>query len=446
MTAKTCFVIGPIGAVGSAARKRSDQILKYLIAPVVEPLGYTVLRADQIPEPGLITSQVVDHVLNDTLVIADLTNRNANVFYELALRHAIAKSVVHLVDRLDGIPFDVAGMRTLPVAINDPDALNDAMRELERQVQEIERPGWTMATPVSRAVEAGLFRRRDDARTRVVGCRLFQYKGLYPVDLASRTNEPSLNHDVFYAAIDYFLRVKDDRLAAMDLVYLREDNRRAGLEVLRPDDLEAYETLITKYSLDDFRRNFASDIDRLFRNVIRIVHDVGATLRGIKCEFVLHDVRNPLRSIIALSNADEVSNRYLHGPSTRFVVQYLKHQGKDLIALEHRTQIAYPKQFLKSKRVKATTTPLYDDELGLIGLLCLNIDVDAVNAMTADERQRFFVTYTKTFGCTPEYEREDAPELGKPRCADRAHVSAQGDRRSAKALNRVRLDRGSRKR
>lgn len=49
---RTCFVIGPIGDEGSETRRRSDQVLKYIIAEVVEEFGYEALRADQIADPG----------------------------------------------------------------------------------------------------------------------------------------------------------------------------------------------------------------------------------------------------------------------------------------------------------------------------------------------------------------------------------------------------------
>ena len=85
---KTCFVISPIGEPESDTRKRADKILKYVIDPSVERRGYKAVRADHISEPGMITSQVIQHIVDDDLVIADLTDRNPNVFYELALRHA----------------------------------------------------------------------------------------------------------------------------------------------------------------------------------------------------------------------------------------------------------------------------------------------------------------------------------------------------------------------
>jgi hypothetical protein len=84
---KKCFVISPIGDENSDTRKRSDQIFTYVIEKAVSGFGYTLLRADKISRPGIITSQIIEHILEDELV--DLTGRNPNVFYELALRHGL---------------------------------------------------------------------------------------------------------------------------------------------------------------------------------------------------------------------------------------------------------------------------------------------------------------------------------------------------------------------
>jgi hypothetical protein len=56
-----CFVIAPIGEDGSPIRARSDQIFNHVIKPVAKECGFEAIRADKIPEPGLITSQVIDH-------------------------------------------------------------------------------------------------------------------------------------------------------------------------------------------------------------------------------------------------------------------------------------------------------------------------------------------------------------------------------------------------
>ena len=110
---KTCFVISPIGEEGSDTRERSDQVLKHIITEPIEKLGYTVIRADKISEPGIITTQVIEYIVDAELVIADLTEKNPNVFYELAIRHAIRKPLVQMIKKGETIPFDVAATRII---------------------------------------------------------------------------------------------------------------------------------------------------------------------------------------------------------------------------------------------------------------------------------------------------------------------------------------------
>ena len=138
MTLKACFVIAPIGEAESDTRKRSDQILKHVISPAVKACGYKATRADQISEPGMITSQVIQKIVDDPLVIADLTERNPNVFYELAIRHVIKKPLVQLIKKGEQIPFDVAGTRTIHVDHHDLDSVEEAKKEIIAQEQSLE--------------------------------------------------------------------------------------------------------------------------------------------------------------------------------------------------------------------------------------------------------------------------------------------------------------------
>jgi hypothetical protein len=48
--------------------------------------------------------------MNDPLAIADLSDPNPNVFYELAIRQAIGKPLVQIIQKDEKIPFDVMGM------------------------------------------------------------------------------------------------------------------------------------------------------------------------------------------------------------------------------------------------------------------------------------------------------------------------------------------------
>lgn len=139
MPDKTCFVLAPIGEPDTDIRKRSDQVFKHIIAPAVEECGYSPLRADHISEPGLISSQVIQHIVNDPLVVADLTGRNPNVFYELAIRHALRKPLVQIIKSGEQIPFDVAGTRTIYVDHRDLDSVETAKGEIVKQVKAVEK-------------------------------------------------------------------------------------------------------------------------------------------------------------------------------------------------------------------------------------------------------------------------------------------------------------------
>ena len=158
----TCFVIAPIGPDGSDVRVRSDQVLKHIIAPAARECGYDAIRADQISEPGLITSQVIQHVVEDPLVIADLTGRNPNVFYELALRHAIKKPVVQIIHATESIPFDVAASRTIQVDHHDLDSAAKAKEEIVKQIRSVERNRTEVDTPISVAIELQSLRQSDN--------------------------------------------------------------------------------------------------------------------------------------------------------------------------------------------------------------------------------------------------------------------------------------------
>jgi len=163
---KICFVIAPIGEPDSDIRKRSDQVFKHIIAPAVEPFGFKPIRADHISEPGIITSQVIQYVVNSPLVVADLTGRNPNVFYELAIRHAIKKPLVQLIKKGEQIPFDVAGTRTIQVDIHDLDSVDDAKNELMSQIKSIESGKTEIDTPISVALDLKFLKESENPEQR----------------------------------------------------------------------------------------------------------------------------------------------------------------------------------------------------------------------------------------------------------------------------------------
>jgi hypothetical protein len=85
------------------------------------------------------------------LVIADLTGRNANAFYELGIRHMLQKPVIHLFRRGDDIPADVAPYRAIEFSYEDKWEIRDAKIALRRMVTEVSVPNFYIENPVTRS-------------------------------------------------------------------------------------------------------------------------------------------------------------------------------------------------------------------------------------------------------------------------------------------------------
>jgi hypothetical protein len=108
----------------------------------------TTVRADRISQPGLITTQIIQHILNDAMVVADLTDHRGNVFYELGLRHAFGKPVVQIIQEGQPVPFDVGGVRTVPYNLTLPGARR-AATEIGKQMSAALSAGFPADSPVA---------------------------------------------------------------------------------------------------------------------------------------------------------------------------------------------------------------------------------------------------------------------------------------------------------
>jgi len=190
---KVCFVIAPIGEIGSPGRKRSDQVLKHLIRPATKECGYAAQRADEISEPGIITSQVIQRLIDAALVIADLTTHNANVFYELAVRHAIRRPLVQIIAVGEAIPFDVSPVRTIQFDLADPDSLELAREALIRQVQSVEKDSTLVDNPISTAIDLGALKATGKSGDAQLATVIEGLNELRSEVRALRPSVPSLN-------------------------------------------------------------------------------------------------------------------------------------------------------------------------------------------------------------------------------------------------------------
>jgi hypothetical protein len=146
---KTCFVISPIGKPGSDIRFRSDIVLNSIIKPTAEGLGYTVERSDKIPNPGRITHQIIERIIENDLIIADLSFGNPNVFYELAVRHMTKKPFVQLIELSHPFPFDVRETRTIQMEFKNVDEYDRYRTGLVNQIVAVEKTPNDVDNPIS---------------------------------------------------------------------------------------------------------------------------------------------------------------------------------------------------------------------------------------------------------------------------------------------------------
>lgn len=91
-----------------------NQLYTEVIKPVCESYGLEVERADEFYTATPIIQDIVKSIKNASVIIAEITPDNPNVFYEVGYAHAIEKPTILLSDvKREKLPFDISGFRTL---------------------------------------------------------------------------------------------------------------------------------------------------------------------------------------------------------------------------------------------------------------------------------------------------------------------------------------------
>jgi len=115
---KSCFIVMPFGIKENPVTKQKidfDAVYHRLLKPlVVDRLKLVCTRSDEVTDAGLIHRDMVDRLLKSDVVIADITTLNANVLYELGIRHTAKRTgTVILRQKEDPVPFNINGMRVI---------------------------------------------------------------------------------------------------------------------------------------------------------------------------------------------------------------------------------------------------------------------------------------------------------------------------------------------
>jgi hypothetical protein len=79
----------------------------------IEAAGMRCLRADDIWERDHILDDVLSLIWRARVVIADLSEKNPNVFYETGIAHTLGRDTILVAQSMSDIPFDLQGIRAL---------------------------------------------------------------------------------------------------------------------------------------------------------------------------------------------------------------------------------------------------------------------------------------------------------------------------------------------
>lgn len=90
-----------------------NEVYEFLIKGALTEAGYKVSRADDIKSQSNILEDIITGIIQSSLIIADLTDSNANVYYELGIAHALQKKVVLITQDIEELPFDLRSYRVI---------------------------------------------------------------------------------------------------------------------------------------------------------------------------------------------------------------------------------------------------------------------------------------------------------------------------------------------
>lgn len=200
-----CFVLMPFGRKSgpSGGTIDFDAVWKDLIEPAVRAAGLDPIRADEEEAGGIIHKAMFERLILCDYAVADLTTANANVFYELGVRHGIKPYHTTLIfaSNVGSLPFDVAPLRGLPYQLGSdgqPSNLEESKKNLTQRL--IDARAGHIDSPIYQLIEG--FPEIQHEKTDVFRERVDYARGVKRQLLAARSQRSvSMVRDIENAAI-----------------------------------------------------------------------------------------------------------------------------------------------------------------------------------------------------------------------------------------------------
>src|ERR1041384_3278556 len=116
---KYCFVMMPFN-------EKFNSVYEIIHQALTE-VGWKVKRADEVSYPRIVTDLILKETLTSDLVVADLTDLNPNVFYEVGITHSLGNDLLLLTQEKE-LPFDLKNVKTIFYSLERPEELKKALQ------------------------------------------------------------------------------------------------------------------------------------------------------------------------------------------------------------------------------------------------------------------------------------------------------------------------------
>jgi len=207
-------------------------------------------------------------------------------------------------------------------------------------------------------------------RRRRFGRNLEEYD-FYPFTV-TRENFGEFSLKDFRLGMHYFLK-NNDYTAARQLIFIGEQNNVRGQ--LEPAEQKVYAQLFEKYN----GRKIADDTTEFLENYVRIVRLIGKSFPNTGIEILLHNLADPAHSLITLEN--NVTGRHLRDGTTNLLIDLKKRQLQNEDKLNYELNIV-------ARKFKCTTIPISRKDFGIIGAICINVDVNYLTDEVMKDHER----------------------------------------------------------
>ncbi len=168
MIKKQVFIISPIGKKDSDRYKKFDAVLKTMIKPAIDEIDkeFKIVRADQISQPGSFIKDILEQIQSAYIVIANLTDLNPNVFYELGVRHALSNRTIMITENLAELPSDLKEYRVIEYSA-ELTAIETFKNDLKKAFEEILENPDKSDNPVQDRLPGIIEKREDTLRNEI---------------------------------------------------------------------------------------------------------------------------------------------------------------------------------------------------------------------------------------------------------------------------------------